>query len=370
MTERRRLRDGLRPCLAVFLAARIGLSLVSVIAVGLLEPLDPVDVPGRPGRRRRRAGTTRSTPRAAGRGLVPPPRRPRLVGRRRERRVLPCTAHRPGRVVGPARRRRVAAILVSNLAFLGALLALFALTADAFGERIARPDDRGDGDLPHGVLLPGPLHGVAVPVPVGADVPGRAPRPVGARRRVRRARGAHEERGDPPRAPRGRRRARRRRARWRAPPARPRSRSGRSRGSPGGASSTGTGWPRWTRRRCGGGSCSVGLAGAARWSSRGRSARTGSSISRSWRSRSRARARVPVARIRARLALSLLLPLLDPFPDRPCSRCRGSSWWCSRRCGALRRRLGAEDAAAARHGRARRRLGLCATLFVNWRHLF
>ena len=32
----------------------------------------------------------------------------------------------------------MAALLVSNLAFLGALLALFALTADAFGERIAR----------------------------------------------------------------------------------------------------------------------------------------------------------------------------------------------------------------------------------------
>jgi hypothetical protein len=47
VSGRRRLLDGLRPCLAVFLAARIGLSLLSVLAVGLVDPLDPVHVPGR-----------------------------------------------------------------------------------------------------------------------------------------------------------------------------------------------------------------------------------------------------------------------------------------------------------------------------------
>ena len=47
MSDRVRLRDGLRPCLVVFLAARIGLSLLSVVAVDLIDPFAPVDVPGR-----------------------------------------------------------------------------------------------------------------------------------------------------------------------------------------------------------------------------------------------------------------------------------------------------------------------------------
>jgi hypothetical protein len=45
----RRLRDGWRPCLAAFVTARIALSLVSLIAVGTIDPRPPVDVPGRPG---------------------------------------------------------------------------------------------------------------------------------------------------------------------------------------------------------------------------------------------------------------------------------------------------------------------------------
>ena len=140
MTERRRLRDGLRPCLAVFLAARIGLSLLSVIAVGLIDPLDPVDVPGRPGPAATSGwhnaldATERQDAvwylRLADRGWSTDDASAAFFP------LYPLTVRTvswilPGDDV-------VAAILVSNLAFLGALLALFALTADAFGERIAR----------------------------------------------------------------------------------------------------------------------------------------------------------------------------------------------------------------------------------------
>jgi hypothetical protein len=140
VTDRRRLRDGLRPCLAVFLAARIGLSLLSVIAVGLIDPLDPVDVPGRPapaatsGWHNAIDATERQDAvwylRLADRGWSTDDASAAFFP------LYPLTVRvaswiLPGDDV-------VAAIVVSNLAFLGALLALFALTADAFGERIAR----------------------------------------------------------------------------------------------------------------------------------------------------------------------------------------------------------------------------------------
>jgi hypothetical protein len=140
VTGRRRLRDGLRPCLAVFLAARIGLSLLSVVAVGLLEPLDPVDVPGRPGPAATPGwhnaldATERQDAvwylRLADRGWSTDDASAAFFP------LYPLTVRAvswvlPGDDV-------LAAILVSNLAFLGALLALFALTADAFGKRIAR----------------------------------------------------------------------------------------------------------------------------------------------------------------------------------------------------------------------------------------
>jgi hypothetical protein len=135
-----RLRDGLRPCLAVFLAARIGLSLVSVVAVDLIDPLPPVDVPGRaaPGVTQGWHNAIDATERQdavwylrladdgwsgddASAAFFP---------------VYPLTVRAvawmlPGDTL-------LAALLVSNLAFLGALLALFALTAEAFGTRAAR----------------------------------------------------------------------------------------------------------------------------------------------------------------------------------------------------------------------------------------
>jgi hypothetical protein len=140
VSGRRRLLDGLRPCLAVFLAARIGLSLLSVLAVGLVDPLDPVHVPGRTapaatqGWHNAIEGTERQDAvwylRLADEGWSTDdasaaffPLYPLAV------RVVAWLV--PGNEL-------LAALLVSNLAFLGALLALFALTAEAYGERVAK----------------------------------------------------------------------------------------------------------------------------------------------------------------------------------------------------------------------------------------
>ena len=135
-----RLRDGLRPCLAVFLAARIGLSLVSVLAVDLVEPFPPVPVPGRagpaatPGWHNAIDATERQDAvwylRLADDGWSSDDASAAFFP------LYPLTVRAvswvlPGDTL-------LAALLVSNLAFLGALLALFALTAEAFGDRVAR----------------------------------------------------------------------------------------------------------------------------------------------------------------------------------------------------------------------------------------
>jgi hypothetical protein len=140
VTERRRLRDGLRPCLAVFLAARIGLSLFSVLAVQLIEPLDPVDVPGRagppatPGWHNAVDATERQDAvwylRLADDGWSPTDASAAFFP------LYPLTVRAVSWVLPGD--DLLAALLVSNLAFLGALLALFALTAEAFGDRVAR----------------------------------------------------------------------------------------------------------------------------------------------------------------------------------------------------------------------------------------
>jgi hypothetical protein len=140
VTGRRRLRDGLWPCLRVFLAARIGLSLLSVLAVHLIEPLDPVDVPGREAPPATRGwhnaidATERQDAiwylRLADEGWSTDDASAAFFP------LYPLTVRAAAWILPGD--DLVAAILVSNLAFLGALLALFALTAEAFGERIAR----------------------------------------------------------------------------------------------------------------------------------------------------------------------------------------------------------------------------------------
>jgi MFS family permease len=136
-----RLRDGLRPCLLVFLAARIGLSIVSVIAVDLLDPLPPVDVPGR----------TAPAATSGWHNAIDATERQDAVWYLRLADdgwsgddasaaffpLYPLTVRAVAWIL-PGSDVLIAALLVSNVAFLGALLALFALTADAFGERVAR----------------------------------------------------------------------------------------------------------------------------------------------------------------------------------------------------------------------------------------
>lgn len=48
--ERRRIVEGIRYCVLVFVAVRLGLFLIGLIAPGLFPPLDPVSVPGWPAR--------------------------------------------------------------------------------------------------------------------------------------------------------------------------------------------------------------------------------------------------------------------------------------------------------------------------------
>ena len=140
MSERRRLLDGVRPCLAVFLAVRIGLSLLSVVGVDLIEPLSPVDVPGRLGPAATRGwhnaidATERQDAvwylRLADDGWSTEDASAAFFP------LYPITVRAVSWVLPGD--DLLAALLVSNLAFLGALLALFALTAEAFGDRAAR----------------------------------------------------------------------------------------------------------------------------------------------------------------------------------------------------------------------------------------
>lgn len=140
MSGRRQLRDGLGPCLAVFLGARIALSLLSVVAVGLVEPFDPVNVPGRAGPPATQGwhnaidGTERQDAvwylRLADEGWATDDASAAFFP------LYPITVRAVAWVLPVD--DLIAALLVSNVAFLLALLALFALTAEAFGDRVAR----------------------------------------------------------------------------------------------------------------------------------------------------------------------------------------------------------------------------------------
>ena len=275
--------------------------------------------------------------RAAGRGLVPPPRRPRLVATDDASAAFFPPAHRPGRVVGPARRRRVRGDpRVEPRVPRSAAACSPSRPTPSGADRAA--DDRGDGDLPDGVLLPGAYTeslflflsvltfraarhdrwgrvavfgalaaltrsaGILVPALLVEALAGRA---GGARAgRARRRRGAialgplawfawwgvvHGDWLAPMDA----------QALWGA-----------------GCSSRGSRWAR------GGARVDVPLVLAPRSHDRGA------------RDRGLALA-FPALRGSERVygSLSLLLPLLTRSRTDPCSRCRGSSWWCSRRCG-------------------------------------
>jgi Mannosyltransferase (PIG-V) len=140
VSDRVRLRDGVRPCLVVFLAARIGLSLLSVVAVDLIDPFTPVDVPGRaapaatPGWHNAIDATERQDAiwylRLADDGWSGDDASAAFFP------LYPLTVRAVAWVLPVD--TLLAALLVSNVAFLGALLALFALTTEAFGDRVAR----------------------------------------------------------------------------------------------------------------------------------------------------------------------------------------------------------------------------------------
>ena len=207
VSGRRRLLDGLRPCLAVFLAARIGLSLLSVVAVHLVDPLDPVDVPGRagppatPGWHNAVDATERQDAvwylRLADEGWSTDDASAAFFP------LYPLTVRAVAWVLpgddAPRRPPRLEPRVPG--------CAARALRADGRGLRRPRraAGDRGGGDLPDVLLLPRPLHRVPVPAPLRARVPRVPPRSLGTGRGLRRARGAHPERRHPPRprAPRG-----------------------------------------------------------------------------------------------------------------------------------------------------------------------
>ncbi len=142
MTDRARphLRDGLRPALVVFIGLRIGLFVLAAIAVGVITPRAAVDVPGWP------AAPLGHGWHAAFTGLE---RQDALWFLR-----IATTGYRSAdgsaaffplyplvvRIVSGTLGGRplLAATLVSNGSFLGALVVLYDLTVREFGEAVAR----------------------------------------------------------------------------------------------------------------------------------------------------------------------------------------------------------------------------------------
>ena len=200
MSSPHRLRDGLRPCLLVFLAARIGLSLVSVIAVDLVDPLPPVDVPGRTappatsGWHNAIDATERQDAvwylRLADEGWSGEDASAAFFP------LYPLTVRAVAWIL-PGSDELIAALLVSNVAFLGALLALFALTADAFGERVARRAIVVAALFPTAFFFLAPYTESLFLFLSHPRVPRGAMGSLGTRRRHRRPGRAHAERGDP-----------------------------------------------------------------------------------------------------------------------------------------------------------------------------
>ena len=150
-----RLRDGVRTCVLVFIGVRVGLSLLSVVGVHLVPPLAPVNVPGWPtveatvGWHNLWDATVRQDAlwflRIASGGYVPGdgsaaffPLYPLAI------RVV---AWLPG--IGAVG----AALLIANASFLGALIVLHALTRLEFASEGSGEDESGDAMARRAVLF-------------------------------------------------------------------------------------------------------------------------------------------------------------------------------------------------------------------------
>jgi len=137
--ERRRIVEGIRYCVGVFVAVRLGLFVIALVAPALVTPLEPASVPGWPARplpdpgfhnaftawerfdvlwflRIARSGYTVGDGSAA---FFP---------------LFPALARVVGLVVGPY----AGGFLVANTALLGALVVLYFLTSSEVSERVAR----------------------------------------------------------------------------------------------------------------------------------------------------------------------------------------------------------------------------------------
>jgi hypothetical protein len=138
--ERDRVRRGLRYCLGVFLGLRIGLSLLALAGVALLPGLDPVDVPGWPAHPTTPGWHNLVTSwerfdalwflRIATAGYVDGDGSAAFFP------LYPLTIRAVSPLMGG--HPLAAAFLVSNAAALGAMVALYFLTASEFDETVAR----------------------------------------------------------------------------------------------------------------------------------------------------------------------------------------------------------------------------------------
>lgn len=139
-THDRRLRDGLRPCLATFLAMRIGLTVLSAIAISVIPSRGALSVPGWGASQLAHGWAAVFTAlerqdaqwflRIAAGGYSP------ADGSAAFFPLYPLVVRAVSWLVGG--HPLLAAMLVSNLAYFGALLVLYDLTVREFDEPVAR----------------------------------------------------------------------------------------------------------------------------------------------------------------------------------------------------------------------------------------
>jgi hypothetical protein len=139
-TAERRLRDGLRPCLITFLSMRLGLTVLSAIAIGVIPPRAAVIVPGWGASAMAQGWGAVFTAlerqdaqwflRIADGGYAPGDGSAAFFP------LYPLAVRVVSWLVGG--HPLLASLLVSNLAYLGALLVLYDLTVREFDESVAR----------------------------------------------------------------------------------------------------------------------------------------------------------------------------------------------------------------------------------------